>query len=243
MDSFEHIVSRIFAFQGYWVRPSAKVNLTTEDRMKIAESAFERDKNENPQVHASLESHRKAARSLPRPEIDLLAYKPQEKIILAIECKSYINSIGVQAVGFQDKNHPDASRYKIFTRPIYREVVLERLRLDLLDDRSANSEDTIKLCLAYGKVKSEEDRDYIYQCFNSNGWGVFDERYLREKLVKMADSDYSNEILDIATKILFGPLRKNGMGTQPHRASALDHLSDIFPRLTERTRDGPVIPS
>ncbi len=72
MDHFESIIKTLLENDGFWVRQSFKVNLTKEEKRDIGKH------------------------TIPRPEIDLLAYKPNENIVLAIEAKSYLDSTGVK---------------------------------------------------------------------------------------------------------------------------------------------------
>ena len=71
MDAFESIVKTIFESERYWVHSSYKVYLTKEEKREI-------DKP-----------------SSPRREIDLLAYRGSTNEILAVECKSFLDSPGV----------------------------------------------------------------------------------------------------------------------------------------------------
>jgi hypothetical protein len=52
MELFEGIIKTLLEHEGYWVRQSFKVNLTKEEKRAIGKH------------------------SIPRPEIDLLAFKP-----------------------------------------------------------------------------------------------------------------------------------------------------------------------
>lgn len=60
--------------------------------------------------------------SLPRPEIDILAYQVSQYLLLWVECKSYLDSRGVTIAPFMDKNDKGADRYEVFTRPDYRRI-------------------------------------------------------------------------------------------------------------------------
>jgi hypothetical protein len=71
MDAFERVVAELFWARNYWVRTSVKVELTKAQKVE-------------------LDNH-----SMPRPEIDLVAYRAAENELLVLECKSYLNSRGV----------------------------------------------------------------------------------------------------------------------------------------------------
>ncbi|WP_176465369.1 MULTISPECIES: hypothetical protein [unclassified Pseudomonas] len=72
MDYFESIIKTLLESESYWVRQSFKVNLTKEEKRNVGKH------------------------TIPRPEIDLLAYKPNQNKILAIEVKSFLDSSGVK---------------------------------------------------------------------------------------------------------------------------------------------------
>src|SRR6185295_1642542 len=99
MDSFESLVATLLRRDGYWIWPSFKVELTKEEKRAIGK-------------HSS-----------PRWEVDLVAYKGATNEVLAIECKSYLDSGGVLfRKGCFDPPH----RYKLFCDAKLRQVVLDR---------------------------------------------------------------------------------------------------------------------
>ena len=63
MDYFEAIIKTLLEHEGYWVRQSFKVNLTKGEKRAIGRP------------------------SIPRPEIDLLAYKPENQEVIAHRSK------------------------------------------------------------------------------------------------------------------------------------------------------------
>jgi hypothetical protein len=100
MDAFEAVVAMLLRREGYWIIPSFKVDLTKEEKRTIDR------------------------RSSPRWEIDLVAYKGATNELVAVECKSFLDSRGVI---FQDGSLQPESTYKLLTEPKLREVVLTHL--------------------------------------------------------------------------------------------------------------------
>src|SRR5882724_12874486 len=100
MDAFESLVSMLLRHQGFWTTPSFKVELTKEEKRQIGRF------------------------SCPRWEIDLVAYKGSTNEILAVECKSFLDSTGVT---FRNGQFEPIERYKLFTDSNLRSVVLDRL--------------------------------------------------------------------------------------------------------------------
>jgi hypothetical protein len=103
MDAFEQIVEGLFRQMGYWTLTGYKINVTKQEKVDIGKW------------------------SMPRPEIDILAYKPVENELLWIECKSYMDSYGVSHKSFLP-NGKHAGRYKIFTDANYIGSTLTALR-------------------------------------------------------------------------------------------------------------------
>lgn len=99
MDYFEATIARILEEQGYWVRQSVRVALTKEVKKLL----------DNP--------------SMPRCEIDIVAYKPLAKELVLFEVKSYLDSNGVQPKDLRRTTRKN-NRYKLLTLPdLQREVV------------------------------------------------------------------------------------------------------------------------
>ncbi len=181
MDSFESIVRTIFESKGYWVKTCFKVDLTKEEKRKIGRS------------------------SSPRWELDVVAYKGGNKEILVIECKSYLDSLGVKAESLQ--NGKSKERYKLFNEETLRNVVFERLIKQLVGSGACSEDTKVKLCLASGKVYSKEDREQLSRYFEKMGWEFFSDEWIKNELINLADSGYENEVATVATKIIS---RNNG---------------------------------
>jgi hypothetical protein len=100
MDAFEQIAARLFEVQGYWTRIGYTVELTKAQKASIGKA------------------------SLPRPQLDVLAYKPAANELLVIECKSYLDSRGVMLAGFHGQLKAEKDVYKMFNRQPLRELVI-----------------------------------------------------------------------------------------------------------------------
>jgi hypothetical protein len=183
MDAFEQVVAEILWMQGYWVRTSVKIELTKEEKRTIGRP------------------------SSPRWELDIVAYNGRSNLLLAVECKSYLDSLGVQAQGFDPKSK-NASRYKLFNDEALRETVFARLGLQFSEMGFCRPNPTIKLCLACGKI-NEKGRPEIERLFRSNKWELWDEKWLRQHLSSMAAKGYENQTSAVVAKLLLrGALSK-----------------------------------
>ncbi len=99
MYAFESVVATILEREGFWVRASFKVALSREDKHAIGRP------------------------SSPRWGIDVIAYRPGDKLLWIVECKSYLDSRGVTRHGFT----PAQPRLKLFNDATLREVVFYRV--------------------------------------------------------------------------------------------------------------------
>lgn len=177
MDYFESIVKTLLEEDGFWTRQSFKVNVTKEEKRQIGKH------------------------SIPRPEIDLIAFKPASKEILAIEVKSFLDSPGVKLPDLQERHSIPEGRYKLFTCANYRDIVFNRLNLDLLKAGLIDSPHTIRLGLAAGKTyqKSESSiREYL----NSQNMFFWGPSEIKKRIQALATKDYENDPTVIAAKIL-----------------------------------------
>jgi len=60
MNAFEHIAGRFFEAQGYWTRVGLKIDFAKEEKRAVGKS------------------------SMPRPEVDVVAFKPDRNTLLVI---------------------------------------------------------------------------------------------------------------------------------------------------------------
>ena len=128
MDYFESIVKTLLEHEGYWVRQSFKVSLTKQEKRDVGKP------------------------SLPRPEIDLLAFKPGNGEVLALEAKSFLDSPGVNVEDLLPEYDEPQGRYKMFTCAKYRETILSRLLADLATVGLVGSDSSVRMGLVAGKV-------------------------------------------------------------------------------------------
>lgn len=175
MDAFESLISMLLRHRGYWTIPSFKVNLTKDDKQQIGRA------------------------SSPRWELDLVAYKGSTNEILAIECKSFLDSSGVI---FRNGTFEPENRYKLFTESNLREVVLKRLSNQLHDLGFCPNLPKVTLCLVAGKLAKKSDREGLLQHFKLNNWEFFDAPWIKARLKEASLSCYENDIAFIVSKII-----------------------------------------
>lgn len=182
MDHFESLIKTLLEHENWWVQQSYKVELTIEERTIVGRP------------------------TMPRPEIDLLAFKHCENEVTAFEVKSFLDTAGVVWNEINiEQDPPPEGRYKLFTCPIYRNVVFERLQRQLIERGMANEQTTIRLGLAAGKVAQQRNQDNVENIanyFNEKGWVFWSPTEIREKLELLADTPYSNNPFVIAAKVL-----------------------------------------
>jgi len=157
MDAFEQVVGDILWRQGYRVRTSVQVNLTKKEKRIIGRH------------------------TAPRWELDIVACSGRGNLLHVVECKSYIDSVGVRATAFDGTDPDDAKRYKLFNEPGLRGVVFDRLLTQLTECGACRTDAEIRLCLACGKIR-EEGRAKLREHFTAQGWDLWDEHWLADHL-------------------------------------------------------------
>lgn len=177
MDYFEGIIRTLLEHEGYWVRQAFKVNVSKEEKRDIGKH------------------------SIPRPEIDLLAFKPCENLILALEAKSYLDSPGVRVDELREQHDIPEGRYKLFTCQNYREIVFRRLTQDLVAAGMADARTEITLGLVAGNVYQRRSGE-LRALFEERGWFFWSPEDVRDKVKALAAKDYENEPSIITAKIL-----------------------------------------
>ena len=175
MDAFEQVVAELFWSQGYWVRTSVKVNLTKKEKV-----AAERP-------------------TMPRPEIDLVAYHGGKNHLIAVECKSYLDSRGVtfgEVCG--DKG---STTYKLFRRPLLREIVLERLARQSVEEGLCRPGVTVQLGMVAGKIAGS-DEPKLRALFVERGWFFEGPSWLKAQIKLLSTGSYENQVTAVVSKLL-----------------------------------------
>jgi hypothetical protein len=177
MDHFESIISTLLEADRYWVRRSFKVKVTENDKKLVGKL------------------------TIPRPEIDLLALHFVKNEVIAFEVKSFLNSPGVKLTDLQKEHEVQEGRYKLFTSRRYREVVLSRLRQDLIECGMANSETTVLLGLAAGRVYQNKSQP-IRELMEQKGFIFWSPEDIKRKVLALAELSYENDPAIMTAKIL-----------------------------------------
>jgi hypothetical protein len=177
MDYFEGIVRTALEADGYWVRSSFKVNLSKDEKRAVGKH------------------------SMPRPEIDLLAFRPTEKLVVALEAKSYLDSPGVHLEHLRAEHAVPEGRYKLVTCKKYRETVLTRLRLDLSERGMLGDDGRVVLGLVAGNVYRNREAE-VRTFMESKGWFFWGPSDIRAKVRALADTAYENDPAVLTAKLL-----------------------------------------
>jgi hypothetical protein len=175
LDAFESVVAMLLRRDGYWITPSFKVELTKAEKRSIGRH------------------------SAPRWEIDMVAYKGSANEILAVECKSFLDSAGVI---FRNGAFEPAKRYKLFTEPGLRKVVLRGIVRQLKNHGACAADPRIRLALAAGKIAKKSDREGLIAHFQKKGWLLFDDHWARAELIAAANDGYVDDVAHVVAKLL-----------------------------------------
>lgn len=176
MDAFENIIAAILQRRGYWTMTSVKVNLTLEEKKKVKRP------------------------TTPRWEIDVVAYRGKDNHILVVECKSFLDSAGVDPRAFDGTRQKAEGRYKLFCDTALRDVVLSRLKTELVLAGFCRPNPKITLCLAAGNVHGEVDG--LRELFKERDWKLIGPDEIRKELAALADTGYENSVASVVAKLL-----------------------------------------
>lgn len=182
MDAFESLIEILLKRRGYWTHTSFKVELTREEKQAIGKP------------------------SSPRWELDVVAYKGSTNELLAIECKSFLDSTGVK---FRDGAFDPPQRYKLFSDKNLRTVVLRRLARQLVEAGAVAARPSVTLCLAVGKMATMTDREALDKHMKKHRWRLFDEASIRSEIADAADSGYENDVAHVVAKLILRNQQKN----------------------------------
>lgn len=177
LDAFESVIASLLERDGFWVRSSVKVELTKAEKKLIGRA------------------------SSPRWEIDLVAYKVKTNELWIVECKSYLDSGGVSMNAFNSSNHNFANRFKLFNEKNLFGIVKKRLCGQLLQRGACRPNPKVKLVLAAGHIVKKH-RKRISEIFKKNGWLLWDEKELRDRLFELSVEGYDNTVASVVSKMI-----------------------------------------
>ncbi|MGC2087796.1 MAG: hypothetical protein WA638_00070, partial [Candidatus Acidiferrales bacterium] len=129
-------------------------------------------------------------------------YSGRDNLLRVVECKSYLDSGGVALRAFDGKDERFAKRFKLFSDGSLRKVVLERLRQQLSDTGACAANTRIRLGLVCGRIASDADRAGLRKHFADNDWDLWDELWLRQRLQRMSERGYENQVSAVVSKLL-----------------------------------------
>lgn len=181
MDSFETLIATIFQKRGYWTWQGFRVELTAEDKRNIGTP------------------------SMPRTEIDILAYKPGGNELLWIECKSYLDSYGVRASSFEATGDRDSMRYKVFTQANYRDVITRRLIAQVVDEGLTLDNPKVGYVLVAGKIypKRAADLKKHFDDQHVSNWKLYGPDWIIDQLKQLSQQQYENNLAMMVAKLIY----------------------------------------
>ena len=156
--------------------PSTRAQLTREEKIRVGKH------------------------STPRWEIDLIAYRATTNELLALECKSYLDSGGVHAAHFMP-NHKLAGRYKLFHDALLRDTVLARLRLQCVERALCPADVTVRLGMVYGYA-TPSNAAALKLKFQEENWPLYDANWLFGRVQQLATGGYENSTATVVAKLL-----------------------------------------
>jgi hypothetical protein len=176
MDAFENVIASILQRRGYWTMTGVKVELTKAEKRAIGRH------------------------SAPRWELDIVAHRGKGNELLVMECKSFLDSPGVEVGAFNGKKPHAAGRYKLFSDAKLRRVVLNRLTKQLVDAGFCRRAPAVRLGLAAGRINGDED--WLRDHFERRGWRLWGPSFIREELRTLRDTGYENSVAAVVAKVL-----------------------------------------
>lgn len=177
MNAFEDIVRRYLEVQGYWVRQSVKVEITKAQKVEIGTP------------------------SMPRPEIDLVAFNAKKNELVLIEAKSYLDSYGVYYEAIADPKDEGAARYKLFTNETFQRIVTEALVDQYMKCGLIRNRVKVNYGLAAGHIHQGHEKP-IAEYFRENRWMLITPQQLREFVEQCATKGWEDDVVTMTAKLL-----------------------------------------
>jgi hypothetical protein len=181
LDYFEQIVAQYLESKGFWVRSGVRVLLSKADKRELGKP------------------------SLPRPEIDLIAFNLKANELIAFEVKSYLDSPGVKYESLATTTSGEG-RLKILTDPRYQALLAERLKEQCIESKLILPSAKLRFGLAAGNVP-RLDREKIKALAEQRGWMYVAPEDISQWVRSLAELAYENDPVVLAAKLI---LREGG---------------------------------
>lgn len=176
MDAFEHIVGLFLQEKNYWVRHSVKIELNKLDKRRIG-------------LH-----------TMPRPEIDLVAYNPVEDQLILIEVKSYLNSQGVTIGSLSGKTKKTSDRYRLLNNRAFQKIVTKRLIEEFLERGIIKKTTKVKYALAAGNVQ-EKSYSKIKDYMRKRKYIFFEPSDIKQTIKNLSQKGWDDNIITVTAKL------------------------------------------
>ncbi len=180
MNAFEDIIGRYLEDEGYWVRHSVKLDISKQDKVALE------------------------LRSMPRPEIDVVALNVHENELLLLEVKSFLDSYGVNYYEITGEDKRDAERYdryKLFTNSKFRDIVTSQLKREYIAKGLIKDHVKMRYGLAAGKIHSGHE-DLLKKYFSRQGWELITPTQIKETLKKFSGKGYEDDLVTVTAKLI-----------------------------------------
>jgi hypothetical protein len=181
MDAFEEIVASLFRRLGYWTWQNYKIDLEVIDKIEIGKH------------------------SMPRPEIDILAYQPRTNELLWIECKSFLNSQGVKITSAENNEQKKLIGIKVFDDDNFRTIATRKLITQTFDrGLILDTNPILKYYLVAGNIHrgSESAIQAYFDLKRDDPWILCDRKWVAKRLSKLADLSYENDVATMVVKLM-----------------------------------------
>jgi hypothetical protein len=105
-------------------------------------------------------------------------------------------------VVYRDGGFEPPERYKLFSFPKVRRLVVRRLVAQLVAAGRCRKSPKVKLCLAAGNIARVSDRAALERRCATQGWGLFTPEWILAGLEAAGRRDYENDVVTVVAKLI-----------------------------------------
>ncbi|MBF0216109.1 MAG: hypothetical protein HQL30_03830 [Candidatus Omnitrophica bacterium] len=182
MDIFETIAAKYLENNGYWVRRSLKLDISKEEKKALG------------------------TQTMPRPEIDLVAYKPCRNELVLFEVKSFLYGPGVTIDPILGKGRY-SKRYRLFNNNKFQKCVSKQLVFKLMEEGLISGKVKVRYGLICGNVY-KRDSERIEKLFCKKGWVLIKPEDIRQWVRDYSEKGWDDDPVVLTAKLL-EPLLKD----------------------------------